>query len=132
MSILSLILIPSYVGSSKSLGVYSQPTTSFNSTFLTSRALGSVDALQCTCPDTRSILDIIWSCLATVFLCTWVSVHPNLGPPKELKIMRVVRRVKVMFWGLLGPDIILFWSMAQWFGARNVAKKYVGEFYPLF
>ncbi|KAF9564174.1 hypothetical protein CPC08DRAFT_660917, partial [Agrocybe pediades] len=84
----------------------------------------NTEALQCSCPDTRSILDIIWSCLATVFLCTWVSVHPNLGPPKELKLMSFFRRVKVMFWGLLGPDIILFWSMAQWFAARNIAKKY--------
>ncbi|KAJ7258715.1 hypothetical protein B0H12DRAFT_1279783 [Mycena haematopus] len=31
--------------------------------------------------NSRSVFTILSSCLATVFACTWVSVHPNVPPP---------------------------------------------------
>src|SRR5258708_31531738 len=31
----------------------------------------------------RTILNIISSCLATVFLCVWVAIHPNIPAPDE-------------------------------------------------
>ncbi|KAF7333066.1 hypothetical protein MVEN_02371200 [Mycena venus] len=37
-----------------------------------------------TCDDInncRKLFDIVWGCLATIFACTWVSVHPNVPPP---------------------------------------------------
>jgi hypothetical protein len=33
---------------------------------------------------TRTISNIVWSCLSTIFLCTWGSLHPNISSiPKE-------------------------------------------------
>jgi hypothetical protein len=29
----------------------------------------------------RTLLGIIWSCVTTIFLCTWVSIHPNIPEP---------------------------------------------------
>jgi hypothetical protein len=29
----------------------------------------------------RTLLGIIWSCITTVFLCTWVAIHPNIPEP---------------------------------------------------
>ena len=31
----------------------------------------------------RSIWNIIWSCLVTIFSCTWIAVHPNVPSPKK-------------------------------------------------
>ncbi|KAK7028690.1 hypothetical protein R3P38DRAFT_3519032 [Favolaschia claudopus] len=41
-----------------------------------------------TCTDInkcRTLSDIMWPCLTTVFACIWVSVHPNM-PPRQLEI----------------------------------------------
>jgi hypothetical protein len=29
----------------------------------------------------RTLLGIIWSCITSVFLCTWVAIHPNIPEP---------------------------------------------------
>ncbi|KAF9441202.1 hypothetical protein P691DRAFT_856318, partial [Macrolepiota fuliginosa MF-IS2] len=31
---------------------------------------------------TRATQDIIWSCLATIFACAQVAVHPNISEPR--------------------------------------------------
>ena len=31
----------------------------------------------------RTIWSIVWSCLVTIFSCTWVAVHPNIPCPKK-------------------------------------------------
>ncbi|KAJ7840847.1 hypothetical protein B0H14DRAFT_3695283 [Mycena olivaceomarginata] len=31
----------------------------------------------------RKLSAVVWSCLATIFACTWVSVHPNVPPPNQ-------------------------------------------------
>jgi hypothetical protein len=32
---------------------------------------------------TRTIWNIVWSCLSTIFLCTWGSLHPNISSTHE-------------------------------------------------
>ena len=31
----------------------------------------------------RTLLGIVWSCITTIFLCTWVSIHPNVPEPEK-------------------------------------------------
>ncbi|KAF7369995.1 hypothetical protein MSAN_00629400 [Mycena sanguinolenta] len=37
----------------------------------------------------RTFFDIVWGCLATIFACTWVSVHPNV-PPTQAELASAV------------------------------------------
>jgi hypothetical protein len=30
----------------------------------------------------RTLLGIVWSCITTIFLCTWVAIHPNIPEPE--------------------------------------------------
>ncbi|KAF7369946.1 hypothetical protein MSAN_00624200 [Mycena sanguinolenta] len=30
----------------------------------------------------RTLFSVVWGCLATIFACTWVSVHPNVPPAR--------------------------------------------------
>src|ERR1700691_5725134 len=32
-------------------------------------------------PSVRTKTSIVWSCLVTIFSCTWVAVHPNIPGP---------------------------------------------------
>ncbi|KDR79408.1 hypothetical protein GALMADRAFT_1239042 [Galerina marginata CBS 339.88] len=73
--------------------------------------------------DQRSMWDILWSCLATIFACTWVSVHPNIPPPNEKWYMRPLRRLELMIWAILAPELMILWAMRQWFGARKLVNR---------
>ncbi|KDR77510.1 hypothetical protein GALMADRAFT_65626 [Galerina marginata CBS 339.88] len=74
--------------------------------------------------DHRSTTDIIWSCLATIFACTWVALHPNIPGPKEGKARIVLSRIELMFWSIVVPEMILLWALRQRRGARHIAHKY--------
>ena len=82
----------------------------------------------CICPaDQRSIWDILWSCLATIFACSWVSVHPNIPGPDEPQWRVFLRRLELMFWAVVGPELIIAWAFRQWSSARRLEKLYKGE-----
>ena len=82
----------------------------------------------CICPtDQRSICDIVWSCLATLFACSWVSVHPNIPATNESSWRIYLRRLELMFWAVIAPEMIITWALRQWLGARHLEKLYKGE-----
>jgi hypothetical protein len=83
---------------------------------------------ECICPDVqRTIWEILWSCLATIFACSWVSVHPNIPGPYESSWRIFLRRLELMFWAVFGPEMIITWALRQWLGARLMEKLYTGE-----
>jgi len=89
------------------------------------------------CPSRRSLITIIRSCFSTIFICTWVSVHPNIPPMKEGQARALWRRLKMMFWTIVAPELILAWAVRQWLAARrirdifNQARKF-GVYYLSF
>ncbi|KAF4616680.1 hypothetical protein D9613_008815 [Agrocybe pediades] len=74
--------------------------------------------------DTRTSWDIIRSCLATLFACLWISVHPNMSPPSHSDVRIFFTKVELMLWTLLFPEMILLWAFRQWKGARILSKKF--------
>ncbi|KAF4616688.1 hypothetical protein D9613_008819 [Agrocybe pediades] len=74
--------------------------------------------------DTRTSWDIIRSCLATLFACLWVSVHPNMTPPGHSDIRVFFTKVELMIWTLLFPEMIILWAFRQWLGARTLSKEF--------
>ena len=86
------------------------------------------------CPaDQRSLWDILWSCLATLFACSWVSVHPNIPGPDESSWRIHLRRLELMFWTVFAPEMIISWAVRQWIGARDLEKFHKGgQMYPIY
>lgn len=70
----------------------------------------------------RTVLDIIWSCLATTFACTWISVHPNVPWKGEGKWTILRRRIYLMFFSILAPELMVMWAFKQWRGARMIRE----------
>ena len=95
-----------------------------------SNAPAGVQLSAYTCIHQRSITDILWSCFATLFACTWLSVHPNVPPPDEgfWKIAR--RRLEIMLWALICPEMIIAWAFKQWLAARWSRDQYGGALFP--
>ncbi|KAF8163800.1 hypothetical protein B0H34DRAFT_697008 [Crassisporium funariophilum] len=75
----------------------------------------------------RSHFDMIWSCLVTLFACTWISMHPNIPGSDDSPITIVRRRVKIMLYALIVPEGVMYWAMRQWLGSRKIANKYREE-----
>ena len=88
----------------------------------------------CICPaDQRTIWDILWSCLATIFACSWVSVHPNIPASNESWWRIFLRRLELMFWAVVAPESIISWALRQWFGARDLERIYKGgQMHPIY
>ncbi|KAF8217312.1 hypothetical protein K438DRAFT_1558960 [Mycena galopus ATCC 62051] len=79
-----------------------------------------------TCDDInncRKLFDIVWGCLATIFACTWVSVHPNVPPPDQSRFALFWRRLKMMLIGILAPEIMAGFAIRQFLGARMLSKS---------
>ena len=75
----------------------------------------------------RTVGNIIWSCMTTVFVCLWVVVHPNIPGPTESVF---VARLKIMGCMLIAPELVIVWAGRQWFAARHIAANHRGV--PLF
>lgn len=90
--------------------------------------------------DSRTVWDILWSCLSTIFLCTWISMHPNLAFRPEKRDMGwwsqgwlwntsrgILEYECVLFlWTLLVPEYTLAWAIRQYVRASQIQKQVPG------
>ncbi|KAF7370047.1 hypothetical protein MSAN_00634700 [Mycena sanguinolenta] len=72
----------------------------------------------------RTFFSIVWGCPATIFACTWVSVHPNVPPPGQSRLRAFWRRLKMMLVGIIVPEVMVGFAATQRFGAHLLAKEY--------
>jgi len=75
----------------------------------------------------RTQSDIIWSCVATLFICTWVTIHPNIPPRNEGPILSLLRRIKLIVLTLVVPELMLIWAYRQWALATDIGELFKGE-----
>ena len=73
----------------------------------------------------QSLYKIVWSCVLTTIICAWVSVHPNVPPSGYWKGLS--RRVKMMIWTIIAPELILAWAVRQWFAAWEIRDTVNGS-----
>ncbi|KAK0432182.1 hypothetical protein EV421DRAFT_2024131 [Armillaria borealis] len=66
--------------------------------------------------DKRTLLNIIWSCLTTIFACTWLAVHPNV-PSHNItvkgRMAGAIERMKIWAFTILAPEAIVGWAVEQ-------------------
>jgi hypothetical protein len=70
----------------------------------------------------RSISDIVWSCIVTIFACTWLSVHPNVCGTDTTWTQRIKHRISLMLWGIAAPEFLVIFAYRQWKGSRNITR----------
>jgi len=51
-------------------------------------------------------------------------MHPNIPPLGQGVIPAVWRRITLMFWALLVPELVLTWAVKQWLAARAIEKQF--------
>jgi hypothetical protein len=75
-------------------------------------------------PNDRTLWDIVRGCIFTIFLCAWVSVHPNIPGPDEKWTKVTRRRIGIMVAVLVTPELVLMWAVRQKVYAYKLEKKF--------
>ena len=89
-----------------------------NGSFLISEKYGCVDQ-----PSERGTIDIIWGCLATLFVCVWVMLHLNVPAKDDSDWTLFLRRTRWLTVAVLAPELVMLFASGQWASA----KRSVGE-----
>ncbi|KAJ7331473.1 hypothetical protein DFH08DRAFT_1021642 [Mycena albidolilacea] len=143
LSVMLLLLLVYYISQATFTGSRPIGGDDLFPSSIAARASGS------SCPDAqdcRMAWNIVWSCLVTIFSCTWVSVHPNIPRPVSTREMSLVQRLRHSLWeflsnrmllfviALLVPEYILAWAIRQHLRAHQIAWKYKDDatLLPLF
>jgi hypothetical protein len=108
------------------------PLTSGSTAPLSARSAVSCDNID----NCRKLNDIIWSCITTIFACTWLTLHPNISPSTVNKrgmafrekcsytVTRFLRhRFLTFFVTLIAPEWVLAWAMQQWTVANEISEE---------
>lgn len=75
-------------------------------------------------PDGRGTMDIIWSCVATMGLCSWSIICINMPGKRESRWVVLWRKVALTALGIMCPEIQLSMGASQWVGARRCVKDF--------
>ena len=75
-------------------------------------------------PNGRGTFDILWSCLFTIFLCTWVSLHLNIPAMHETYWDQFFRKMRWMAQAIMAPEFVLCLATGQKVEAERSVKQF--------
>lgn len=67
----------------------------------------------------RGTISLLWTCLLTTFLCTWVVIHPRIDKRQKF---RVSHKLALSLKTILAPEFIAVEGAQEWTQARKVVK----------
>ncbi|KAL9599873.1 MAG: hypothetical protein Q9219_003567 [cf. Caloplaca sp. 3 TL-2023] len=73
-------------------------------------------------PDGRGTFTILSSCILTLSLCVYTSIHLNVRPFKQSEIRSWVETTKWVFFGVLAPELMVFVAWRQFMSARALDR----------
>ena len=56
-------------------------------------------------------------------ICAWAAIHPNI-PPRERPFKATLRRLELMFWTIVAPEILPAWALNQRLAAMTIRDLY--------
>ncbi|KAH8898911.1 hypothetical protein GQ53DRAFT_635171 [Thozetella sp. PMI_491] len=75
-------------------------------------------------PNARGTWDIVWTCMMTVFVCTYTLLCLNVPAPNESTLHLILRRVKWMVLAIVAPEIVLTYAAGQWSRAKYSVEAF--------
>ena len=73
-------------------------------------------------PAARGTWSLLWSCLSTIFVCTWSVLHLNV-PKRHGTCYLFFRKLGYMFLAAMAPEYILFEASKIFFEARSILNR---------
>ena len=72
-------------------------------------------------PPGRGTWSILWSCLATIFICTWSALHLDV-PERHGVWYLLFRKLRWMVTAAMAPELVLFNAADNFFEARDLSQ----------
>ncbi|KAF8641289.1 hypothetical protein AX16_010068 [Volvariella volvacea WC 439] len=82
----------------------------------------AVTASECDPTRTRTILDILYSCIGVILLCTYISMHHNIPDQDDSWAKVMWSKFRTMLYALMAPEMVIMWAIRQWIMARKIAR----------
>ena len=73
-------------------------------------------------PDGRGTFTILSSCIITLSLCVYTSIHLNVRPYKQTELQSWIETTKWVFFGILAPELMVFVAWRQYMSARALDR----------
>ncbi|KAJ7701021.1 hypothetical protein B0H16DRAFT_765103 [Mycena metata] len=86
-------------------------------------------AVVCDCKSNscRTLFDIVWGCLATIFACTWVALHQNVPGPHLGHFALLMRTLRMMLVTIITPEFVVGFAARQLLSARRISKEFMSQ-----
>src|SRR5436309_15736015 len=68
----------------------------------------------------RGTLSLITTCLFTIFLCTWVVIHPRVY---KRSLLRRLHKVALLLKTIIAPAFIAVEGLQEWSQAQKMVKN---------
>ena len=81
-------------------------------------------------PDGRGTLDIIQSCLLTMFLCSWSVLCLNVPARSDKRWSLLILKMKWMVFTIFFPEVVVAFAAEQWESACQSVEDFVSSGYP--
>ncbi|KAF8642785.1 hypothetical protein AX16_009418 [Volvariella volvacea WC 439] len=83
----------------------------------------AVTASRCDPTRTRTIFDILYSCIGVILLCTYISIHHNIPDQNDSWAKVTWLKLRTTLYALIAPEIVIMWAIRQWIMARRIARE---------
>jgi len=74
-------------------------------------------------PQGRGTWSLLYSCVFTLVICVWTSIHLNVPPPDDTSRAYWLRKAKWVLVALFAAEIVVFTAFQQWFVAKTFLRK---------
>lgn len=71
----------------------------------------------------RSSWTILWSCMATIFVCTWTVLHLNVPPRGTSEHQNLLRKLRWLVITAVAPEIITSYAFGEYLHARHLLAE---------
>ncbi|KAF8642793.1 hypothetical protein AX16_009426 [Volvariella volvacea WC 439] len=82
----------------------------------------TITASQCDPTRTRTIFDILYSCIGVILLCTYISIHHNIPDQNDSWAKATWLKIRTTLYALIAPEMVMMWAIRQWVMARRIAR----------
>ncbi|KAF8645313.1 hypothetical protein AX16_007910 [Volvariella volvacea WC 439] len=83
----------------------------------------TITASRCDPTRTRTIFDILNSCIGVILLCTYISMHHNIPDQNDSRARVAWLKLRTTLYALIAPEVVIMWAIRQRIMAGRIAEE---------
>ncbi|KAF8642792.1 hypothetical protein AX16_009425 [Volvariella volvacea WC 439] len=83
----------------------------------------AMTASRCDPTQTRTIFNILYSCIGVILLCTHISIHHNIPDQGDSRTKVMWLKIRTTLYALVAPEAVIMWAIRQRIMAGQIAEK---------